>query len=389
MGAVRAQLVSEIEREVAAGRLTDWWTQTDGLVEDYDNHRPLPEGWEGVRARLGDDDDGDTSDEGDGDWGSDDWGDDDGYGGDAPWPALGVAASPVPGDGAGAAACPASAVAACPASSVAIRLEPDASTCAPPPLPPPESPLAEQRLVILPSLGGDHPLLPADSVADEADEQLFEGALFGEGSLSCYRGCIELARDAGDRALLALLQERLRQVEKKNHMFVQQRGEVLYLRALRIERDREVRAHIAREREEDAKLRHAQHKEKMELHEAMGKRDQERVKAHQAGVAAAEAKAALDARKKKATPLLCLLPAGVHLTYPFSSTDPPTYLLFHPRWLYCSLPIWFHGFLPLLCPRRFCGCGSRACFILIMFGLARCVYAFVRTVGCLVDCFAA
>ena len=351
MGAVRDQLVSEIEAEVAAGRLHDWWTQTDELMEEYDNHRPLQEGWEGARVRVhGDDEntDDDSFDEDESDEGEDGGGDDGRDGGAAACPASGAAGGPAPGVAAGpmpvVAGGAALGVAACPSLVHATCPAPDPSTAAPPPpledvaltpavahpangpppLPPPEEDAEDNTTPVAypasdattskaygtvsprvprASTAAPPPWPPAEASAeDEAAKKMRDR--YGEGILTCYRRCIEMAKQAGERTLLADLQERLRQAEKKNQTFEHQRAEVQYLCALRIERANELRAHVARERAEDAKLRAAQHKEKMELQEAMRLRDQERVKAAKAAVDAAKTKMSLQASKEKATFLL-------------------------------------------------------------------------------------
>ena len=43
--------MQEIEAEVAAGRLRDWW-QYPELLEDYDEHEPLCEGWDGAKTQV-------------------------------------------------------------------------------------------------------------------------------------------------------------------------------------------------------------------------------------------------------------------------------------------------------------------------------------------------
>ena len=56
MNAVRDQLRLEIESEVKAGRLRDWWQYPD-ILEPYDEHEGLHEGWEGAGVTVLSDDD--------------------------------------------------------------------------------------------------------------------------------------------------------------------------------------------------------------------------------------------------------------------------------------------------------------------------------------------
>ena len=56
MPTLRAQLVKEVQGEVKAGRLTDWW-QYPELLEPYDDHPPLDDGWEDADPLVHPDDD--------------------------------------------------------------------------------------------------------------------------------------------------------------------------------------------------------------------------------------------------------------------------------------------------------------------------------------------